>query len=52
MRKTSIKWGGVLVLLLAGATAHAAPANSAGYLDAIATKFQTASGGWVTGRPA
>ncbi|SCC92985.1 P-type conjugative transfer protein TrbL [Thiomonas sp. X19] len=48
MRKTSIKWGGVLVLLLAGATAHAAPANSAGYLDAIATNFQTASGGWMT----
>jgi type IV secretion system protein TrbL len=48
MGKTSIKWAGVLVLLLAAATAHAAPANSAGYLDAIATNFQTASGGWMT----
>jgi hypothetical protein len=45
MQKTSIKWGGVLVLLLATATAHAAPANSSGYLDSIATTFQTASGG-------
>ncbi len=48
MQKTSIKWGGVLVLLVAAATAHAAPANSSGYLDSIATNFQTASGGWMT----
>ncbi|MDA8093939.1 MAG: P-type conjugative transfer protein TrbL [Betaproteobacteria bacterium] len=51
MRKTSIAWGGLLFLLFAAATAHAAtaaPANSAGYLDSIANDFSTASVGWMT----
>ena len=48
MRKAMSKWGGALVLGLFAVAAHAAPANSSGYLDSIANTFQTSAAGWMT----